>query len=79
MADVVVPRCDHGRCIQVRGRMVDYCIQYELIKFYKRKDVVESHNRMHRLMPNPTFCNICADVKFLNRPMRRLYKHVSFV
>ena len=73
------PRCDHSKCTAIRGRNHDHCIQYELIKFHMRKDVVERHNRMHKLLPNPMSCNICAGVKILNRPMRKLYKHVSFV
>ena len=73
------PRCDHSKCQAVRGRNLDHCILYELIKFHMRPDVVERHNRMHKLFPNPMSCNICVGVKILNRPMRRSYKHVSFV
>ena len=72
----VKPRCNHERCIATRGRNIDYCILYELIKFHKDIDVVERHRRMCRILPNPSYCNICVGLKDLNRPMQKLYNQV---
>ena len=73
------PRCDHDKCQAVQGDNIDHCIINELNKFHARSDVVARHHRMHLLVPNPMYCNICAGIKMIDKSMRSNYKHVSFL